>query len=360
MNKPFKVHAPGRVCLFGEHSDYLDLDVIPAAINLGIEIIATPRDDDIISVEYLDLGTTDEFPIDTLLAHRHDRDYLRSAFNVGLENEIIPSIGWDLKISGNIPIAGGLSSSSALTVASIMLVAHMSGTGLRPVEAARFAYEAEVERFGESGGMMDHYASAYGGIIHVSMGSDQKITKLPAYIKGLVVGDSQQKKKDTVGDLRDIRKSVEEGYNEIRQKLPEFNNRTTDLQRVYGLQRSRPNRSVMMAEASLRNRDLTAKAFELLLEKNPNPHELGTLLNEHHSILRFNFDRSTPKIDMMIDGAMKAGALGCKVNGSGGGGTMLAYAPDNEDEVCKAIEANGGIPYKVEIGQGVSLTILDE
>jgi len=359
-SKPFRVRAPGRVCLFGEHSDYLGLDVIPCAINLGIDIVANPRDDDSICVEYSDLGTRDEFPIDTLLAHRHGRDYLRSAFNVVHDLDIAPSHGWDVRVTGNIPIAGGLSSSSALSVASIILATHIGGKESRPVDIVRRAYEAEVERFGESGGMMDHYASAYGGVIHVSMGSDQKVTVLPAEIKGLIIGDSQQKKKDTVGDLKEIRKSIEAGFREIKRKLPEFDRRTTDVQTVFGLQLSRPNDAVMMAEAALRNRDITARAFSLLVKKNPDEHELGKLLNEHHALLRYNLARSTPKIDMMIDGALKAGALGCKVNGSGGGGTMLAYAPDAEDEVADVIKETGGIPYKVEIGQGATLTILKE
>jgi len=354
------VNAPGRVCLFGEHSDYLGLDVIPAAINLGIEIVAQPRDDDLVIINYKDLGAIDEFPIDTLLAYRNERDYVRSAFNVALDQDMIPSCGWDVSVTGNIPIAGGLSSSSALSVASIILATHIGGAELRPVDIVRLAYEAEVERFGESGGMMDHYASSFGGVVHVSMGSDQKVTRLPAELRGLVIGDSQQKKQDTVGDLKQIRKTVEAGYKEIRGKLPEFDPRTTEVQRVYGLQRSRPNKGVMMAEASLRNRDLTAKAFELLKMKHPDEQKLGELMNEHHALLRYNFARSTPKIDMMIDASLKAGALGCKVNGSGGGGTMLAYAPGSEDEVAEAIQSAGGIPHKVEISQGASLTVLRE
>lgn len=348
------------MCLFGEHSDYLGLDVIPAAIDLGIEIVAHPRDDDLIIVDYTDLGAMDEFPIDTLLEHRHDRDYLRSAFNVAKDLDMVPSRGWDVRVSGNIPIAGGLSSSSALSVASVILATHMGGAELRPIDIVRLAYETEVERFGESGGMMDHYASSFGGVVHVSMGLDQKVTRLPAELKGIVIGDSQQKKQDTVGDLREIRKTVEAGYGEIRRKLPEFDPRTTQIQRVYGLQQSRPNNTVMMAEASLRNRDLTAEAFQLLKKKHPNEQKIGELLNEHHSLLRYNFARSTPKIDMMIDAAMKAGALGCKVNGSGGGGTMLAYSPGAEEEVSEAIRSAGGVPHKIEIGQGASLTILRE
>lgn len=360
-SRPFRVIAPGRVCLFGEHSDYLELDVIPAAISLSMEIVANPRDDGQICVEYVDLGVKDEFRVAVPLDYRHKRDYLRSAFNVIHDLGSDPESGWDLQVSGKIPIAGGLSSSSALSVASIMAAAHISNKGLKPIEIVRCAYEAEVERFGESGGMMDHYASMFGGIIHVSMNSDNnKVTRLPAEVSGLVIGDSLEKKKDTVGDLRNIRRSVEAGFKEMNEKIPGFDRRATSVQEINRIQSPGSDPEFMMAEATLRNRDLTMRGFELLNNKHPNQEELGNLLNKHHSVLRYSLARSTPKIDMMIDSALKAGALGCKVNGSGGGGTMLAYAPGAEDEVSEAIRGVGGVPYRVAIAKGASLTTLRE
>ncbi|MHA2426264.1 MAG: hypothetical protein ACXAEF_15860 [Candidatus Thorarchaeota archaeon] len=62
----------------------------------------------------------------------------------------------------------------------------------------------------------------------------------------------------------------------------------------------------------------------------------------------------------MIDAARDAGALGCKINGSGGGGTMLAFAPGKEKEVAEAIRNAGGEAHIARIGQGASLTILKE
>jgi galactokinase len=358
--KPFRVIAPGRVCLFGEHSDYLGLDVIPAAINLSMEIAANPRDDNRICIDYVDLSVKDEFPISMPINPQHKRDYLRSAFNIIYDLGSVPEHGWNLQVSGNVPIAGGLSSSSALSVASVMAAAHISDIALEPVEIVQKAYEAEVERFGESGGMMDHYASTFGGIIHVPMDSDNKVTRLPGKISGLVIGDSLEKKKDTVGDLRNIRQSVETGFKEMNEKIPGFDRRTTPVQVVSRIQPPSPDPEFIMAEATLRNRDLTMRGLELLNNKHPSQEELGDLLNKHHSILRYSLARSTPKIDMMIDGALKAGALGCKVNGSGGGGTMLAYAPGTEEEVSEAIRRLGGVPYRVAIAQGASLAILRE
>lgn len=360
ISRPFRVQAPGRVCLFGEHSDYLGLDVLPAAINLNIEIIANPRDDDLICINYMDIGDRDEFSLNTLLTPRHKRDYLRSAFNVVRDLNYIPSHGWDFRVSGNIPLAAGLSSSSALSVASVVAATHIAGHEFNRLDLARYAYETEVSRFGESGGMMDHFASSFGGIIHVTMTSEQRVTQLPAVLEGLIIGDSCQKKQDTVGDLREIRKSIETGFRMIESRLPDFDRRATSFDSVSDVLRPRATQSALMAQGALRNRDLTSRAFELLRKRNPDEQEIGVLLNEHHEILRDELHRSTPKIEKMIKTAIEAGALGCKINGSGGGGTMLAYAPGQEQHVLQAIRDSEGVPYSIEIGKGASLTILRE
>ena len=106
--QPFRVSAPGRICLFGEHSDYLGLDVIAAAIDMTIDIVATPREDNEIRITYKDLAESDSFSLGSELEYRNKRDYVRSAFNVMTRKSIIPTQGVNLKISGNIPIAAGV------------------------------------------------------------------------------------------------------------------------------------------------------------------------------------------------------------------------------------------------------------
>ncbi|MFW9912375.1 MAG: mevalonate kinase, partial [Candidatus Thorarchaeota archaeon] len=340
----FSVRAPGRVCLFGEHSDYLGLDVIPAAINQAIRIQCSQREDMTINVNYADLKEEDAFKIDSDdTSYRHNRDYLRSAYNIVKRRGMSLKSGWDLEVTGNIPIAAGLSSSSALTVAGVIAFARMSQNApLLPKEIAQLAFEAEVLEFGESGGMMDHFASAYGGIIHVDLGADYRTTRLPAKIGGLVIGDSLEKKEDTVADLKWIRATVEGEYQRIKATIPDFGQRTTATMIVEDITPDNPSEDRRMALASLRNRDLTQRAYEFLMNETPDVEELGHLLDLHHHLLKHGLKRSTPKIEAMILAAKSAGALGCKINGSGGGGTMLALAPGKEDIVADAIREAGG------------------
>mgnify|MGYP003329626862 FL=1 len=106
---------------------------------------------------------------------------------------------------------------------------------------------------------------------------------------------------------------------------------------------------------TLDNRNLLMKA-KLELNKKELDHErIGHLLNQHHSILRDSLNVSTPKIEAMIEAANQAGAVGCKINGSGGGGCMFAYAPGNAGSVADAIESAGGKAFLINADEGTKI-----
>ncbi|TFG08315.1 GHMP kinase [Candidatus Thorarchaeota archaeon] len=355
-NIEFRVRVPGRVCLFGEHSDYLGLDVISASIDRYIELSVAPREDDVVTILYSDLDEKEHFSAESEAAYLKKRDYVRSAFNTIRRRGSRSLPGADITVAGRIPIAAGLSSSSALTVGAILVFARLAGLHLTPDDVARVAFQAEVLEFGESGGKQDHFTIAYGGIVHLDVGNDYRVTQLPAELSGLVIGNSGEQKEDTVGDLAHLRGTIEEEYETIKESIEEFDPRETDLEKVQSSSSQAQTVPRRMAEATLQNRDLTARAKKLLSKKIPNSEKLGQLIDDHHAILRDGLGRSTKKIERMIRAAKTAGALGCKINGSGGGGTILAYAPGKEREVMDAIESASGTAFEVSVGQGASLT----
>jgi len=102
---------------------------------------------------------------------------------------------------------------------------------------------------------------------------------------------------------------------------------------------------------TLLNRDITSEGLDLLNE-DIDEIRLGDLLNQQHAILRDTLGVSTDKIETMLEAAMGAGAHGGKINGSGGGGCMFAYAPDCAEEVAAAIEQAGGKAYMVHVDKG--------
>ena len=153
-----------------------------------------------------------------------------------------------------------------------------------------------------------------------------------------------------------IRNNVEKGYNLLMKKIDGFSHRKTELQEVLKHSSSLPDICKQMTETTIRNRDLTRKALHVLKEGKPNPTIIGKLIDEHHTLMRDGLMRSTEKIEGMIQAAKSVGALGCKINGSGGGGTMLAFAPGNENAVAHELEKAGGAPYIIKISEGAKLT----
>jgi galactokinase len=108
-----------------------------------------------------------------------------------------------------------------------------------------------------------------------------------------------------------------------------------------------------LLHATLRNRDITSEARLVLKGAELDHRKVGTLLTEHQGILRDVLEISTPKIDRMIDAAIQAGAYGGKINGSGGGGCMFVYAPEEPERVAEAIESAGGKAFVVTVDEGM-------
>jgi galactokinase len=117
---------------------------------------------------------------------------------------------------------------------------------------------------------------------------------------------------------------------------------------------------VMLLDGTLRNHALTQEARATLQNVPLDHHRIGALLTEHHRVLRDVQRISTPKIERMLEAALHAGAYGGKINGSGGGGCMFAYAPEHTEQVAEAIERVGGTAYIVHVDGGVHSELLKE
>jgi len=346
------VSAPGRICLFGEHQDFLGLPVVAAAIDLRIYVEATPRSDSLLRLDMPDIGETDEIDLSRPVVYARKRDYLRSCINVLRRRGWNLPWGYDCRIQSTIPISAGVSSSSALTVAWIKFLLEASGDAdeCSPDDLARLAHHAEVVEFGEPGGMMDHFAAALGNMIYVDCRRPFRAEHLPLNPEGFVLGDSLEKK-ETLGVLSGSKDDVLEGLRILSRLYAGFDLHSTPLEEVDSLLVRLPETSARKVRANMVNRDLTVEAMRLFRE-GVEPRGLGDLLTRHHGQLRDGIGVSTPKIDRMLEVALDAGALGGKINGSGGGGCMFAYAPGNEDTVAEALERAGGKAYKVTTDTG--------
>jgi galactokinase len=348
------VSAPGRICLFGEHQDYFSLPIIAAAINLRIFIRGKPRNDRFVKIDLPDLGEMEEFSLEKELSYEKERDYLRSAVNILRRKGLRFDSGWECQLHGTIPINAGTSSSSALVIAWTKFLLEAAGNKSLnfPEQIAELGFLTEVAEFHEPGGKMDHYASALGGIVNVSFEDELRVRKLKNPLKRFVLANSLQKK-DTTGMLGYIKSHVLEGMRVIREKIEDF-----DLKRPLGEREKEeiqllPRNNSRLLMGTLLTRDLTVEGKDLFEEEEFDHKKFGELLTRQHKVLRDFLQTSTPKIDKMLDAALAAGALGGKLNGSGGGGCMFAYAPEKTEQVAEAIEKIGAKVHIIHVDEGV-------
>jgi galactokinase len=361
--------APGRVCLFGEHLDYLGLPVIAAAISLRMHVEGHATDSDGWEIDKPDLGQTDGFELgDGDLPCRHAGDFLRAAVNV-LRREGVPlPRGAHFRVTGNVPIQAGTSSSSALQVAWIAALLALAGDPRAdsPEAVAHLAYRSEVIEFDGSGGMMDQFTAAVGGLVRIDPGQEATIRRLPARLGAFVLGNSLEPK-DTQAILSRVRAAAHRGAEWLRDHAGAFDWSTTPLDlalRALDGDHSNGPRAddrrptlddLTVTAGALRNRDLLEEGHALLSQREVDRARLGALLTAHHGVLRDSLGISTPKIERMLQAALDAGALGGKINGSGGGGCMFAYAPTRAEEVAHAIRQAGGEATIVHIAPGLTL-----
>jgi galactokinase len=355
----FTASAPGRICLFGEHQDYLGLPVISAAIGLRLSIDVTLDDPGRNRYRIImpDIGREEIIDRTSPLEYRHERDYFRSALKVLRDEGIETPAALTATLSSQIPIAAGTSSSSALVVAWILALLHAAGRdeALDPLRVGRWAHRAEVLEFNESGGWMDQLTIACGGICHIDFSASEPITPLQGAPEGLVLGDSCQPK-DTLAILSRVRKAVEGAIEKMKAADPAFDLRTAPLERVRSMDLSFLTESEHAALlGNLRNRDILLEARKLLTRKTCETDRIAGLLAEHHAILRDNLGISTPRVETLLNAARKAGALGGKINGSGGGGCLFVLAPGRETEVVEALEAAGGRAWSVPVAEGAMI-----
>ena len=337
---PFVSFAPGRVCLFGEHQDYLGLPVIAAAISLGCRLVVEPQTSGFWTLSTPSLGFTWQCHVDDAIAAQPESspgpsDFLRAGLHEALK------AGWDVRCGGvvtghvDLPVQAGLSSSSALVVAWIQALARVAGVELAPRELAAMAHRVEVLHFGEPGGHMDHLASAVGGTLRIH--PDGSTTAMNFLEDGVwVVVDSGQPK-DTRGHLtrcktqRQQLVSAQGGEWCAPEALPTW----------AGLSESEQ----LLWQATWQSKALEERASGQWSSSR----QLAGWMNDHHAALRDGLSLSTPRLEAIGRAALEAGAWGWKLVGSGGGGCALVW--------CERGKTSGVHRAVREVGAKASWTV---
>lgn len=359
MDKQIDVSTPSRICLFGEHQDYLGLEVIASAINLRFHAKIEDRSDSLICLKLSGESIEREETIDLSkpIQYENNRDYLKSTINVLLRKGYDIKHGFNIIMDSEIPIGKGMSSSTTMIIVLIkaLLEAIDSPDKNDSKKIAELGFEAEVKEFNEPGGMMDHYSSALGDLVHIKFNKNNtEVINIDHKIPGSFILFDSKQVKNTTKVLADAKCPVIDALEKLKaqgiESLKDFVKDESKLKYLDELSDCEKRK----LKASIDNYKILLEGKALLEGDSFSPEKLGELLKRHHANLRDGLCISTPIIEDILNTAYENGALGGKINGSGGGGCCYVYAKDEDCEnILKAVTSKGYPGYVIKQDSGV-------
>ncbi|HKN17546.1 MAG TPA: galactokinase [Candidatus Sulfotelmatobacter sp.] len=324
---PTIFRAPGRVNLIGEHTDYNDGFVMPAAIDLFTWVAASRRGDRTVQVHSDQFAETVDLSLEALAGppRKHWSDFIRGvaatiqAAGHGLK-------GVNLIVDGYVPIGAGLSSSASLEVSTALALLWAAGVELPPLEVVTICQRAEHEYAGTRCGIMDQFIATFGRSGHALMldcrSLEHTLLPIPADVR-LVMCNSMVKHELAAGEYNRRRADCESGVRTLGQHLPNvlalrdvtladldrYRNELPEL--VYRRCRHviRENERVRAASDALQGGDLV---------------RFGQLMYESHASLREDYEVSCRELDLLVELASTCeGVYGARMTGGGFGGCTI-------------------------------------
>ncbi|MFB4297940.1 galactokinase [Actinomadura sp. NTSP31] len=336
-------HAPGRINLIGEHTDYNDGLVLPFALPRGVSVAAARRDDGVIEVRSRQADGTVTAPVDggTVVSEGWPAERAWAAYPVGTARVLREhgTGGASLLIDSDLPQGAGLSSSAALECATALALCDLHGVGIDRPELARLAQRAENDQVGMPCGLMDQSASllctpGHALLLDCRSGLSSQIPFDPAGAGlTLLAVDTRASHALTGGDYGRRRAECERaaallGVDALRD--------VKDLAGALGRLRDPVLRRRVQHVVTENHR---VEASTGLLRAGAVA-ELGAMLNASHLSLRDQFEISWPEADAAVDAALRAGARGGRMIGGGFGGSVIVLtASDRAERVRDAIAA---------------------
>jgi len=320
--RPATAHAPGRINLIGEHTDYNDGLVMPIALRLGVTVRSRARADARVELS-TDAPVTPAEASYEIGAETRDETWVDRARGVTaiLARDGFPVRGFEAEIRSDLPLGAGLGSSAALAIALLRSVSELFTLGLDDRAVVRIAHAAETEFSGARAGLLDQLASVYGRqsealLIDMRDQRTQPIP-LPASIE-LAVIDSGSRHEHATGGYNQRRAECEEACRHLGiGSLRELEGRPLDavLERL-PTPLDRRVRHVLTENARVREAALALAAHD--------ERALGDLLAAAQRSLRDDYEVSTPELDRLVELARGAGAFGARLVGGGFGGSIIA------------------------------------
>ena len=336
--------APGRVNLIGEHTDYAEGFVMPAAIDFATLAGISPRPDSKIAIYSENYGKERVFDAAALppSATHHWSDYPLGVLSILCrEGHRIP--GFNLSLWGDVPLGSGLSSSAAVEVATALAVTAMIGVTYPGPVLARLCQRAENEFVGARSGIMDQFISANAARDHALLLDCRdlsfKLAPIPPSVV-LVIANTMVSHAVSGGEYSSRRAEVEEAAAVIARHRPEvrfLRDATMEDLAKYGAEMS-PNALKRARHVITENLRTVAAADALI---NHDLVVLGRLMAEAHRSYSQDFEASCAECDTMVELAQGLpGLIGARLTGGGFGGCTV-----------NLVEAKHGPAFAATLGE---------
>ncbi|GAA2106071.1 galactokinase [Microlunatus panaciterrae] len=318
--------APGRVNLIGEHTDYNDGFVMPFALAQQVTIAAAPRSDELWSVSSINTGTTETFgPADLQPGMDGWQAYVAGVV-WALRESGHQVAGADLVLNSDVPIGAGLSSSAALECATLTTLVELNSIELALLDRAKLARRCENEFVGAPTGLMDQAASTLCTADHAlffdcrTFETRQVPLALGDQGLALLVLDTKTPHALVDSEYATRRASCEEASRILGVKaLRDVSDLNDALTRLSDPVMQRRVRHVVTENARV------LQAVEVL--EAGDFRALGPLLDASHASMRDDFEITVPTVDLAVEAAREAGAIGARMTGGGFGGCIIALVP---------------------------------
>ena len=340
--------APGRVNLLGEHVDYNDGFVLPAAIDRATYIAFSPLTSDQTTLIAADLNQRASFSSQTIASKTQtdssplpDWAHYPAGVMWALLEAKLSTQAMNAVYASNVPRGSGLSSSASVEMAFMIAWQTLGKWILPAMQCALLGQKAENQYVGVNCGIMDQFASACGvenNLLLLDCRSlEWKTIPLPSDV-AIVIADTMVRRKLTSGEYNKRRAACEEAVRLLQKDLPHIKSlRDVSVDEFNRFASKLPDEVAKRARHVVEEIERTSQA-ESLLEAG-NIQHFGKLMNECHASLRDLYEVSCPELDVMVRIAQSLdGCYGARLTGAGFGGcTVNLVAHEKAKEFARSL-----------------------
>ncbi len=345
------IKSPGRINIIGEHTDYNDGFVLPAAIDYYMYIGITKRNDEKIVIHSIDYDETEE--VDLQHIERSGNGWLNLI--LGVVSQMKSKLGgFNLGFGGNIPEGAGLSSSAALCCGTTLALSELFELKLEKWDIIRTAQRSEHEFALVECGIMDQFACMFGLTNHVLLLDCKSLTF--------------QESEFNLGGYKFVLLNSNVKHNLVES---DYNNRKRESAEALKLLKSMHPRAESFQDVQLKMLEedqvkiptkLWKRAYHIVSEnqrvlnvnvelKSGNYERVGRLLTEGHASLKDYYEVTCQETDFLVDELNKSSkVLGARQVGGGFGGCILALVKDMDvDHVIGEVSASYKKTFSIKL-----------